>query len=33
MRVYPLLGDSIDRKLQLYLKIIRANGGAVTAGI
>ena len=28
-----LLGDSIDRKLQLYLKTIWANGGAVTAGI
>ena len=28
-----LLGDSIDRKLQLYLKTIQANGGAVTAGI
>ena len=27
-----LLGDSID-KLQLYLKTIRANRGAVTAGI
>ena len=28
-----LLGDSIDRKLQLYLKTIQANGGAVNAGI
>ena len=28
-----LLGDSIDRKLQLYLKANRANGGPVTAGI
>ena len=28
-----LLGDSIDRKLQLYLKVNRANGGPVTAGI
>ena len=25
------LGDSIDRKLQLYLKANRANGGPVTA--
>ena len=28
-----LLGESIDKRLQLYLKAIRANGGPVTAGI
>ena len=28
-----LLGESINKRLQLYLKAIRANGGPVTAGI
>ena len=28
-----LLGESIDKRLQLYLKAIRTNGGPVTAGI
>ena len=28
-----LLGESIDKRLQLYLKAIGANGGPVTAGI
>ena len=28
-----LLGESIDKRLQLYLKAIRANGGPATAGI
>ena len=28
-----LLGDELDKKLQLYTKRIRANGGPVTAGI
>lgn len=28
-----LLGDELDKKLQLYLKRIREDGGPVTAGI
>ena len=29
----PLLGDELDKKLQLYLRRIREHGGPVTAGI
>ena len=28
-----LLGESMDKRLQLYLKAIRANGGPATAGM
>jgi len=28
-----LLGDKLDKKLQLYLRRIRDDGGPVTAGI
>ena len=32
-RAYPFVRESIDKRLQLYLKAIRANRGPVNAGI